>query len=555
MEKTLEAMRAKFADRLGKNIVCECGRTHRADIDAVLLGKGAVQYLPDLMTEHGYHSALVLADENTWKVAGERICDILKDAAFTVYSYVYEREDGALLADERAIEEGKEAFLTEQERPDVIIAVGSGTLNDLGKVIANDVDTKEWSVGTAPSMDGYASTVSALVRNNLKVTEYYDPPEVIIGDLDILRTAPREMVLAGIADMAGKYNARLDWRISHIVNDEYYCPFIADGMLQVTDDIIDLALEAPSEGDFSDELLERLMEGLILSGVYMSYTGTSRAASGCEHHFSHFWEMWLQVHGKPPIFHGVKVGVGAMTMAWLYPKFLEFTIDRDAAIAAIDSFDEEAYKKILQDVYKEAAPSLLAEYHFDKEGRKARLDRVILHRQEIDDEIRAMQPRLDKLVKAMNHLKARTRWDQLDNIGEEQARQAMRHCKEMRPQYTMLQMMQDTAYPIREFEEEWIHQSLQDHKEVKQMEELEQAAVEPEIAETVAEEPVRKAPARRGRKPGSKNKKPAANKSAAAKETGAKRGRKPAASKEVKPAVAQEVPKKKKKEELPYYLL
>ena len=602
MAKTLQEMKDKWADRLGVDIVCDCGRTHRADIEAVLLGSGAVQYIPELMEEHRYQKAMILADPNTWDVAGNTVYTLLQDHGYQVYPYIYERESGVLVADEFAIEEGCAAFRALPETPDVIITVGTGSLNDLGKVIAHDVNSISWCVGTAPSMDGYASTVAALTRENLKVTEYYNPPAVIIGDTDIMKTAPREMVLAGIADMAGKYNARLDWRLSRLINDEYYCPFIADGMLKVTDDIMDLALEVPEDGTFSDELLERLMEGLVLSGVYMSYTGTSRAASGCEHHFSHFWEMWLQVNGKPPIYHGVKVGVGSVTMAELYPRFLDFEIDREKALAAIDAFDEEAYIETLKEVYKEAAPGILADYSFEAETRKKRLDKAIEKREEIDKEIRMMLPRLEKLLKAMDHLKARTRWYQLDNISEVEARQAMRHCKVMRPQYTILQMMQDTAYPLEVFEEEWVKRESEIIKEDMDMEELlqnaeaaeveemveaivEEAVTEAveealaEVAEEAVEETVEEAapveaapeavveekpaPKKRGRKPGSKNKKPAAKK-VEEKPAPKKRGRKSNAEKAAEAAKAEaekeavkpvEVPKKKKKQDLPYYLL
>ena len=40
---------------------------------------------------------------------------------------------------------------------DFIIAVGSGTLNDIGKVLASITDKPYMIVGTAPSMDGFAS--------------------------------------------------------------------------------------------------------------------------------------------------------------------------------------------------------------------------------------------------------------------------------------------------------------------------------------------------------------------------------------------------------------
>ena len=551
--KTLEEMAARFADRLNRDIVCDCGQTHRADIDFVLIGEDAVKCVPRVMRRKGYKTALILADENTWEVAGKTVRDVIRKSKFKSWNHVYQRNGETLCADERAMDEGAEAFLACPALPDVLITVGTGTLNDLGKQIADAMGVRCWNVATAASMDGFASTVAALTRGNLKVTEYYTPPEVIIGDTRILRTAPREMTLAGIADMAAKYNARLDWRISRIINGEHYCDLIADGMLAVTDDIIDLALEAPEEGEFSDALLERLMEGLVLSGVYMSYAGNSRAASGAEHHFSHFWEMWLQVNGRPPIYHGVKVGVGSMTMADLYPAYLGFRIDEEKARKRLEAFDEAAEIETLKKVYGDAAPMLLADYTYGKADRLKRLPVEIEKQAEIEAEIRAMLPRLERMKQALLHIGAKTRWEQLPNIGEEQARQAMRYCKAMRPQFTLLQLIHDTYWPIDRFEEAWVKgleykEDTMEDNEIRIEEQIEE--VKPEAAP--AEVP---APKKRGRKPGSKNK-PKTEKKAA--EAPKRRGRpKKVVEEAPKTEPAAAVPKvvRKKKEELPYWLL
>lgn len=448
--KTLQEM-MPLAGVLNKDIVCECGKTHRADIDAVVIGRGAVEYVPELLRQHGITAAMLLEDEHTHKAAGAEVAELLRKAGVTVYEHIYQRAEGWLTADEEAMDEGAQAFCQCGERPGVIISVGSGTLNDLGKVIGKMVGAPQWIIGTAASMDGYASTVAALVRNNLKVTEYYDPPKVIIGDTAIMSKAPRSMTLAGIGDMAAKYNSGLDWKLSHLITGEYYCEFVAKAMLDVTDQIIDLALEAPSEGEFSDALLERLMEGLVLSGVYMSYMGSSRAASGSEHHFSHFWEMWLQLNGKPAIYHGTKVGVGTLIMDKLYREFLTLDIEARRVIPRLKKFDPESYRQTLKKVYGAAAPEVLKDYHYDAQERIDRLNKILENRRLINAQIRAALPSLDKMRKAMEHVGAVMDWTGLPSITGEVALQALLYCKEMRPHYTMLQMLQDVGYPIRKF--------------------------------------------------------------------------------------------------------
>lgn len=463
----MEPREETFAGKLNVEIDCECGRKHKAAIHRILIGRGALDHLPEIMREQGKESAYLLADETTWQVAGKRIEEMFQQQSIRTYAHVYHR-DGVLEADERAVEEGREAVAQLEERPSVLITVGSGTLNDLGKAVAYAAGCPQWVVGTAPSMDGYASTVAALTKNDIKISEYYDPPAVIIGDTQIMQTAPRSMVLAGIGDMAAKYNAILEWRISHLVNGEYYCAFIADGMLETTDQVMRLALEAPTEGPLPDELLERLMEGLVASGIYMSYTGSSRAASGAEHHLSHFWEMWLQLSGKPPIYHGVKVGVGSIILDKLYREFLSYSIPQQEAKQFLEQFDEEVDRAEIAEVYGKAAPTVLADYDFQRDVRLQRLERLVQLKPKIDEEITRMLPRLDLMKQAMFHTGATVDWRQLPGITAKEVRQAILRGKEIRPQYTILQMALETRFPMDDF----VDQVLRDSAELEQRQDI-----------------------------------------------------------------------------------
>jgi glycerol dehydrogenase-like iron-containing ADH family enzyme/GH43 family beta-xylosidase len=450
-KKTLQEMQP-LADVLNVDIVCDCGQTHRADIDAVLIGRGAIDYVPELLEQHGMKTVLMLEDTNTHEAAGAKVADMIQKAGLTVYEHIFDRGNEWLCADDHAIAEGIEVFNACPQTPDVVIAVGSGTLNDLGKAISDGAGkVPQWIIGTAASMDGYASTVAALTLNNMKTNGYFNPPKVIIGDTAIMCKAPRSMTVAGIGDMAAKYNAGLDWKLSHLLTGEYYCEFVAKAMLDVTDRIIDLALAAPEEGEFADELIESVMEGLVLSGVYMSYMGSSRAASGSEHHFSHFWEMWLQLNNKPAIYHGAKVGVGTLIMDRLYREFLTLDVEARRVIPRLKKFDAEKYQETLKKVYGAAAPEILAAYHYDAEERIDRLNKILENRRTVNAIIREALPSLDKMRAAMKHVGAIMDWTGLDHITGEVALQALLYCKEMRPHYTMLQMMQDVGYNIKKF--------------------------------------------------------------------------------------------------------
>ena len=71
-----------------------------------------------------------------------------------------------------------------------------------------------------------------------------------------------------------------------MVNDEYYCDYVS-GMVMHSQKCMETA-----EGlRIENEAIRNLMEGLVLTGIAMSFTGNSRPASGSEHHLSHFVEM------------------------------------------------------------------------------------------------------------------------------------------------------------------------------------------------------------------------------------------------------------------------
>ena len=60
-------------------------------------------------------------------------------------------------------------------------------------------------------------------------------PRTILGDTDILKDSPEVMILAGFGDIIGKYSALTDWRLSQIVNGEYFCEMTA----KITQDVLD----------------------------------------------------------------------------------------------------------------------------------------------------------------------------------------------------------------------------------------------------------------------------------------------------------------------------
>ena len=72
---------------------------------------------------------------------------------------------------------------------------------------------------------------------------------------------------------------------------------------------------------------ERLLCGLLVSGLAMQAHGNSRPASGSDHQFAHLWEMeGVSIAGEPAS-HGACVGVGCVAMLALYEWLFAQRID------------------------------------------------------------------------------------------------------------------------------------------------------------------------------------------------------------------------------------
>ena len=64
-------------------------------------------------------------------------------------------------------------------------------------------------------------------NHGVKVSLNSKCADIIIGDHDILAAAPLELRLSGLGDMIAKYISIAEWRISSLINGEYYCDTVA----------------------------------------------------------------------------------------------------------------------------------------------------------------------------------------------------------------------------------------------------------------------------------------------------------------------------------------
>ena len=202
---------------------------------------------------------------------------------------------------------------------DALIAVGSGTINDLCKYAAFQDDKPYAVFGTAPSMNGYTSANAAITVGGLKKSLAARTPAGVFLDLAVLAAAPPRMIRSGLGDSLCRSTAQADWLLSHLLRDTPYreAPF---ALLAADEGALLANAGALMAGDI--EAMRRLARTLVLSGLGMCLSGGSYPASQGEHLIGHYIEM-MSGPDLPPSFHGEQIGVTTLTMARLQERLLD----------------------------------------------------------------------------------------------------------------------------------------------------------------------------------------------------------------------------------------
>ena len=382
--------------------VCACGKVHVCALKYLNIGRGIVTETPKMVAAMGKKKPFVVCDENTFAVAGRRVDAILTNAGVDHGLYVIPKEKPG--NDRVAPAEWEVGSLIMAFDPtcDMFLAVGSGVINDICKVAAHACGVPTAVVGTAPSMDGYASNSSSMEQNHVKVSLYNHGPEGILLDSEILAQAPMRMLWAGLGDMVAKYIAICEWRISNLVTGEYYCEDAAELMRAALRKIMAVSDRITAR---DPDAIAAVAEGLVLAGIGMAYAEISRPASGLEHYFSHMWEMMALERGEPYDLHGIQVGVGTVLTMRIYRKIMTITPDRARAEAHMAAFDYDQWDKQVRRIFGKTADQIIAiegKVHKNDPARHARrLQNIIAHWDDILQIIREELPDYDWLYGAM----------------------------------------------------------------------------------------------------------------------------------------------------------
>ena len=377
---------------------CSCGKKHAPGVAKVIIEKGAVKALPALLEEIGAKKPFLLSGHDSFAAAGEAVCNVLEEAGYSYTKYVFP------VSPVRPTEYTVGSALMHFDYGcDAIIGIGSGVINDTGKMLARATGMKYIIVATAPSMDGFVSGTSSMDRDGLKTSIYSTAAWGVVGDLDILCNAPMHLLRAGVGDMLAKITSLMEWKLAKIIVGEEYC--------EVTAALVERALNQVMNQ--ADKLLERdpdavraVMEGLLIAGIGMNFAGVSRPASGMEHYFSHIWDMRsLAFEDAKFEQHGIQAGLGTLYTLMAYETFLkgEYKPEWERARKFVESFSLEDWNRQLLAFVGPGAEAMIEgeekEHKYDIMKHKARFSVIEQNWDEIIGVLQTLPPSAE--VKAL----------------------------------------------------------------------------------------------------------------------------------------------------------
>lgn len=336
---------------------CSCGKHHQMSIEKLIMGKGVLSRICEIAEPFRNGKILMVSDNHTYDAAGEKVLELLEGDEFQVKNLILDSGDGILIPDESVV--GK-VLLNVEKETNLLIGVGSGSINDTVKYISSRTKIPYVIVCTAPSMDGYVADGAPLILEGRKISFEATLPYGVLGDTDIMKHAPQRMIQAGFGDVLGKLTALADWKLAKELNGDYYCEtcvtLVERALLKVISRVDGLAKR-------EDEAILFLIEALNLTGVAMGLLGISRPASGAEHMLSHYWEMDFIAKGKFPELHGIKVGIATPIIAEIF-----------------DIMKDDIPKEIIEDApQKEYCEDLLRRVEAPVSPREIGIDRELFY--------------------------------------------------------------------------------------------------------------------------------------------------------------------------------
>lgn len=406
---------------------------------ALKIGKGILTETPQVFSEQfGNQPVVIVADENTFKVAGEIVNEAFKAGGQQVLeAFVFSDPD--LYAESRFVTKLENALRTHSAIP---VAVGSGTINDLTKLAAHRVGRTYLCAATAASMDGYTAFGASITHEGLKQTFSCPAPVAVVADINVICNAPGLMNSWGYTDLVAKVTAGADWIVADALGAE---PIHAQSWNIVQGRLREMIADAPGVAARKPEAVEKLVEGLMLGGFAMQSAQSSRPASGAEHQFSHLWDMQHHTHNGAAPSHGFKVGIGTLAVTALYERLFDLALDQldvERCVSAwpeLSAWEERAHILLGEGELSDSAIKEIQAKHCTREQLREQLTTLRSCWCELREQLRAQLLPLPTLTQMLRDVGAPTEPEQI-GITRERLRDSYWQAWCIRRRFTVLDL-------------------------------------------------------------------------------------------------------------------
>jgi glycerol-1-phosphate dehydrogenase [NAD(P)+] len=410
-----------------------------ASIDRVAIEAGLVSRMPELLDALPISNGiLAITDDNTMKAAGNVVVAALTNVGLNVETLVFPgapRLKPSTDVSRRIAEALKSNDL-------VPLAVGSGVINDVVKHAAKLTDRAYACFATAASMDGYTSAGAPLSDRGFKNTIQCTPARVIVADLDVITSAPREMTGWGYADLAGKLPAGADWILADALGIE---PIDAKVWPMVQSPLRGWLSQPQLIANGDPEATAGLFAGLLMSGLAMEVYGSSRPASGADHQIAHLWEMEGLAFAGQTVSHGACVALGTLTVLSLYEALLSRdadTIDIPTRLEVWPAFD--AVADDIRAVFPDSTVAVRAKY-IGPDALGARLSDLKSVWPDLTKRLKSFLPPMDEMRAMLDTAGVITHPGQV-GVPPDRHRQTVLASRYLRRRYTILDLLAEAGW-------------------------------------------------------------------------------------------------------------
>ena len=425
----------------------------------MLVAQGALQKTVETLRAYLPSGRWVFAaDHNTWPLVASPLQAQFRSADLDYALHIFETSPAPTL---ETIDELQAQLVGST----AVVAIGSGTINDIVKMAAHGANLPYATVATAPSMNGYTSAVAALLEKGVKTTRPCTPPIAVIADIDLLAQAPYRMIAAGLGDLLSKPVSQADWLLAHHLTGSPYSLQAA----QLIDASATLLNDVPHHlPERQPEAVGHLMGSLLLSGLAMTLAGTSAPSSGGEHLISHYLDMTHYAFGSTNDLHGCQVGVATIATAALYERLLAFdpiSIDLESRVAAHVPW--EHYQATLDKRFTSLAVAVVPHAEKNYPSAEKLRQRLVSLKENWREIITHIAAPLHSAAQIRAHLKAAQAPTNFAALGVEPARahHAITHSKDIRARYTILHLLDELGLLEKWCEEILREESLLGHNE------------------------------------------------------------------------------------------